>query len=253
MLPSSLQTLTFGLNFDQTLAGVTLPSSLQTLKFGELLNQSLGCVMQPSSLQTLTLGRFVQSELRRCDAAKQLGDLDLWAFVQWEFGVCDAAKQPADFDLWTLLQWDFGRCDIAKQLADFDLWVPLQSTCRLWLLELISMRAVNLEGCQDSSKGEGGLCEGGVASWKKRVGGASSKGEGGFFEEGRGGSWPPRRNPLLILLLHPDSTKKPTPPWSLTRPLSLPLPFFEEATTPLQDSQKGRKRDRRPCQRLECE
>jgi hypothetical protein len=50
-LPSSLQTLTFGNDFDQSLEGVTLPSSLQTLTFGDLSDQRLEGVTLPSSLE----------------------------------------------------------------------------------------------------------------------------------------------------------------------------------------------------------
>ena len=69
ILPSSLQTLTFGGHFDQSRAQVTLLSSLLSLRFGKGMhifgtgfNQSLEQVTWPSSLQTLILGHeFNQS------------------------------------------------------------------------------------------------------------------------------------------------------------------------------------------------
>ena len=61
-LPTSLQNLTFGKLFNQSLEGVTLPSSLQNLTFGKRFSQSLERVALPSSLQKLTFGdRFNQS------------------------------------------------------------------------------------------------------------------------------------------------------------------------------------------------
>ena len=64
-LPNSLRTLTFGHSFDQSLDRVTLPSSLQTLTFGSLFNQSLDRVTLPSSLQTLTFGERFNRSLDR--------------------------------------------------------------------------------------------------------------------------------------------------------------------------------------------
>ena len=61
-LPSSLQSLTFGDGFNQSLDTVNLPSSLQSLTFGHVFNQSLDNVTLPSSLQSLTFGfNFNQS------------------------------------------------------------------------------------------------------------------------------------------------------------------------------------------------
>ena len=58
MLPSSLQTITFGNGFNQSLKGVTLPSSLQKLIFGDEFNQSLKGVTLPSSLHELQFTEF---------------------------------------------------------------------------------------------------------------------------------------------------------------------------------------------------
>eukprot|EP00439_Symbiodinium_sp_Y106_P075271 s538_g14.t2 len=61
-LPSSLQSLTFGFAFNQSLKGIQLPSSLQSLTFGGNFNQSLEGIQLPSSLQSLTFsGNFNQS------------------------------------------------------------------------------------------------------------------------------------------------------------------------------------------------
>ena len=51
MLPSSLQSLTFGNDHNHSLHGVMLPSSLQSLTYGKCFNQSLQGVTLPSSLQ----------------------------------------------------------------------------------------------------------------------------------------------------------------------------------------------------------
>ena len=56
-LPSSLQSLTFGRQFNQRLEGMQLPSSLQSLTFGRYFNQSLEGIQLPSSLQSLTFGQ----------------------------------------------------------------------------------------------------------------------------------------------------------------------------------------------------
>ena len=55
-LPCSLAKLSFGHEFNQDLAHVTLPSSLQNLCFGFEFNQSLEQVTLPSSLQSLSFG-----------------------------------------------------------------------------------------------------------------------------------------------------------------------------------------------------
>ena len=52
-----LQSLTFGARFNQSLDRVTLPPSLETLTFGADFNQGLEAVTLPASLQALTLGR----------------------------------------------------------------------------------------------------------------------------------------------------------------------------------------------------
>ena len=60
-LPSGLQNLTFGNEFNQPLDRVSLPSGLQSLTFGNKFNQRLDGVSLPSGLQSLRLGyRFNQ-------------------------------------------------------------------------------------------------------------------------------------------------------------------------------------------------
>ena len=80
-LPSSLQTLTFGRKFNQSLAQVTLPSSLQTLTFGWCFNQSLAHVTLPSSLQTLTLGGDFNQSLEHVTLPSSLQTLRFWREV----------------------------------------------------------------------------------------------------------------------------------------------------------------------------
>ena len=56
ILPSGLQTLTFGEFFNESLENTTLPSSLQSLTLGRRYNKSLANVIRPSGLQ-LNLSR----------------------------------------------------------------------------------------------------------------------------------------------------------------------------------------------------
>ena len=61
-LPSSLQSLSFGDGFDQSLEGIQLPSSLQSLMFGNDFDPRLEGIQLPSSLQSLMFGHdFNQS------------------------------------------------------------------------------------------------------------------------------------------------------------------------------------------------
>ena len=56
VLPSGMQSLTFGSDFDQSLDKTALPSGLQGLTFGHYFNRSLDNTALPSGLQSLTLG-----------------------------------------------------------------------------------------------------------------------------------------------------------------------------------------------------
>ena len=78
-LPSTLQSLTFGQEFDHRLHGITLPGRLRSLTFGDAFNQSLHGVILPSSLQNLTF----QPALG--DSAIRPAEPLLWEPVQPKF------------------------------------------------------------------------------------------------------------------------------------------------------------------------
>ena len=83
-MPRSLQTLSFGHRFNQGLEGVTLPSSLQTLTFGDGFNQGLEGVTLPSSLQTLTFGRNFGREFnQRLEGVTLPSSLQTLTFGYW--------------------------------------------------------------------------------------------------------------------------------------------------------------------------
>ena len=63
-LAQTLQSLTFGDSFNQSLQGLTLPLTLQSLTFGYEFNQSLQEVCLPGSLQSLTFGNQFNQSLR---------------------------------------------------------------------------------------------------------------------------------------------------------------------------------------------
>ena len=61
-LPSGLQSLTFGANYNKSMDNVALPSGLQSLTFRYRFNQSMDNVALPSGFQSLTFGtHFNQS------------------------------------------------------------------------------------------------------------------------------------------------------------------------------------------------
>ena len=78
-LPSSLQSLTFGSHFNQSLENVTLPSSLQSLTFGACFNQSLENVTLPGSLQSLTFGNDFDQSLENVTLPGSLQSLTFGA------------------------------------------------------------------------------------------------------------------------------------------------------------------------------
>ena len=90
-LPTSLQNLTVGYDFNQSLERVTLPSSLQNLTFGTQFNQSLEQVILPSSLQNLIFGSQFNQSLGTRDIAWQPAEFDFWISLQPEFGTSDLA------------------------------------------------------------------------------------------------------------------------------------------------------------------
>ena len=63
ILPSGLQTLTFGEFFNESLENTTLPSSLQSLTFGYWFNQSLDNTTLPSGLRNLTFSHWFNRSL----------------------------------------------------------------------------------------------------------------------------------------------------------------------------------------------
>jgi hypothetical protein len=70
-LPNSLRTLTFGNCFNQSLEGVTLPSSLKSLRFGDAFNRSLEGVKLPDSLEDLAFGRAFDQSLAEVPSSLQ--------------------------------------------------------------------------------------------------------------------------------------------------------------------------------------
>lgn len=61
-LPETLQILSFGKHFDESLLQINLPRHLKTLNFGDKFNQNLNEVHLPSFLESLTFGNnFNQS------------------------------------------------------------------------------------------------------------------------------------------------------------------------------------------------
>jgi hypothetical protein len=92
MLPS-LQSLTFGYNFNENIDNLLLPSSLQQLTFGNDFNQSVDNLKLPVSLKQLTFGHDFN---QRIDHLKLPASLE-----QLTFGYC--FDQPVD-NLPSLLQ-----------------------------------------------------------------------------------------------------------------------------------------------------
>lgn len=64
-LPQSLESLTFGGAFNQSLEGVELPSSLQSLTFGIAFNQPMEGINLPVGLRSLTMGDLFRRSLPR--------------------------------------------------------------------------------------------------------------------------------------------------------------------------------------------
>lgn len=64
-LLQSLESLTFGGAFNQSLEGVELPRSLQSLTFGIAFNQPMEGINLPVGLQSLTMGELFRRSLPR--------------------------------------------------------------------------------------------------------------------------------------------------------------------------------------------
>ena len=94
-LPMSLENLTFGDKFNQSLKGVTFPSSLQRLTFGHHFNHSLEGVIFSSSLESLTFGNRFNKSLKGVTFPRTISMLDLGlsdivstkAWKEWPFQV----------------------------------------------------------------------------------------------------------------------------------------------------------------------
>ena len=71
-LPNSLRSLTFGLDFNNSLNGVSLPSRLERLTFGHNFRQSLDQIRWPPALQSLTFGIMFNRSLDQVNLPKTL-------------------------------------------------------------------------------------------------------------------------------------------------------------------------------------
>ena len=92
-LPNGLESLTFGLRFNQSLPNTTLPSSLQSLTFGDTFNQSLDNTTLPSGLQDLDFGTCFNQRLDRTTLPSGRQSLTVGCFSTraWTTRLCQAA------------------------------------------------------------------------------------------------------------------------------------------------------------------
>ena len=82
-LPQSLREMTFGNDFDQSLAGLKFPSRLQHLTFGDQFNQSLDQTALPANLRSLTFGVNFNQDLQQIRLPSRLQSLTFgWDFNQ---------------------------------------------------------------------------------------------------------------------------------------------------------------------------
>ena len=77
-LPNSLQSLTFGYAFNQSMVGVTLPNSLRNLTFGARFNQCMDGVKLPNCLETLTFGDLFKQSLEHVTLPSSLQSLTIF-------------------------------------------------------------------------------------------------------------------------------------------------------------------------------
>ena len=127
-LPSSLQSLTFGKYFNRSLEGVSLPNNLQNLTFGSSFNQSLERVTLPSSLQSLTFGKYFNRSLEGVSLPNNLQNLTFGSSFNQSL---ERATLPNSLRSLTLVLCSKGVWKV---------W-PCQTVCRIWLLEINSIRA----------------------------------------------------------------------------------------------------------------
>lgn len=76
-LPKSLQSLTFGWAFNESLQRLTLPNNLQSVSFGYCFDQSLEQVHLPNNLQSLTSGNGFNQSLEQVTLPTSLQSLTL--------------------------------------------------------------------------------------------------------------------------------------------------------------------------------
>ena len=157
--PESLQTLTFGDDFDQSLTGVQLPESLRSLTFGGDFNQRLlgtkSLCCKGSALRT--------SEATKASQISKDTDTQL-AFCRWRFPIdiiiiyCTLLKYPSlSHSIHLLLACFFwGGHAITPAGCRFLLsrqpW-GFQMLWRIWPLESSSIRAWQRPHCPASCKG----------------------------------------------------------------------------------------------------
>ena len=125
-LPQSLQSLTFGDEFNQSLDLVTLPSSLHSLTFGNIFNQNLERMTFPSSLEKPDLWHEFQQEFGPSDFAKRPAKLDFGLWVRSKLGPSDTSKQSEKVDLRWWIQPKLGPSDTSKRPAKLDFWLWIQ-------------------------------------------------------------------------------------------------------------------------------
>jgi len=114
-LPNSLQSLTFGSCFNQSLQGVTLPSNLQSLTFGNDFNQGLEGVRLPSILQSLTFGNRFNCSLEGVTLPSSLRSLTFGLSFNMLYEKSESAQQPSVLDLWLQLKQESRASDPSKQ------------------------------------------------------------------------------------------------------------------------------------------
>lgn len=125
-LPSSLEELSFEgcFNQDHCLEGISLPSRVQKLTLGVDFNLNLNDVIWPGRLQNLKLesGLLVRPKLGRGGPAIQSSKAYFWFRVQPEHEGCNVAEQFARADLRRLFQPEPGGRGLALQSSNIDFW-----------------------------------------------------------------------------------------------------------------------------------
>ena len=150
IMPSSLQSLTFGRQFTRSLEGVILPNSLQNLTFGYCFNRSLEGVILPGSLQNLTFGYMFNRSLEGVTLPNDLKSLTfgydfnyslqgvaLPAIFKALHLVVSSAKTWTEWPCQAIFRpWHLARVSTAAWKE----W-PYQAVLRVWHLVALSTRA----------------------------------------------------------------------------------------------------------------